>query len=195
MAFDPKKGVMRQHFSAIGPKMVGMKHSSDIVICAFEYYVKSRSLYNRLRHDFQLLLTTWRRMTSKVSKLNEIFLRSVFNIANTSQHVCMIFYDEVYIKKMFYYHDKQLYGKSVDNPSLLAQTVLSIISLCLNGHSKFLTRLIPISTLPSPFLFEQIEFTVQAIISVPNDVKAIVCDGNGLSLILNYVPHSLKNLS
>ena len=77
---------------------------------------------------------------------------------------------------MLLYHGKQLFGKSVDNPSLLAQTVLGIMLICLNRGPEFLTKLIPISKLTSAFLFEQIEFTVQAITLVPADVKAFICD-------------------
>ena len=44
---------------------------------------------------------------------------------------------------------------SVDNPSLLAQTVLGIMLMPFNGGSKFLTKLIPVSKLISAFLFEQ----------------------------------------
>ena len=79
---------------------------------------------------------------------------------------------------MLLYHGKQLFGKSVANLSLLAQTVLSIMLRCLNGGPKFLSKLIPISKLTLTFLFEQTELTVQAITSVPTDVKAIICDGN-----------------
>ena len=50
--------------------------------------------------------------------------------------------------------------------------------ICHNGGPKFLTKLIPISKLTSAFLFEQTELTVQAITSIPADVKAIICDGN-----------------
>ena len=46
------------------------------------------------------------------------------------------------------------------------------------GSPKLLTKLIPISKLSSAFLFEQIELIVQAITSVPADVKAIICDSN-----------------
>ena len=56
--------------------------------------------------------------------------------------------------------------------------LLGIMSICLNGGPKFLTELIPISKLTSAFLFEQIELTVQAIISVPADVKTIICNSN-----------------
>ena len=75
---------------------------------------------------------------------------------------------------MLLYHGKQLFGKSIDNSSLLAQTVLDIMFICLNGSPKFLTKLIPISKLTSAFLFEQIEF----ITFVPADVKAIIYDSN-----------------
>ena len=76
---------------------------------------------------------------------------------------------------MLLYHGKQLFGKSVDNPS---QTGLGIMLICHNRGIKFITKLIPISKLTSAFLFEQIELTVQAITSVAADVKAIICDGN-----------------
>ena len=71
-------------------------------------------------------------------------------------------------------HSKQLLGKSVVNPSPLAQTVLGKMLISLNGGPK----LIPISKFTSAFLFEQIESTVQAITSVPADIKAIIWDGN-----------------
>ena len=91
--------------------------------------------------------------------------------------MCIILHDEVYIKKMPLSHGRQ-FGKSVDNPSLLVQTELGIMLICLNVGPKFFTKLIPISKLTSAFLFEQIELTVQVITSVPADEKAIICDGN-----------------
>ena len=97
---------------------------------------------------------------------------------------------------MLRYHGKQLLDKSVDNPFLLAQTVLGIMLICLGGGGeRLLTKLIPISKLTSAFLFEQIEWTVQAISSVPADVKAIICNGIWVNqAFLNYIPHFLKNL-
>ena len=71
-----------------------------------------------------------------------------------------------------------LFGKSVDDPSLLAKTVLGIMVLCLNGGPKFLTKMIPFSRLCSAFLFEQIKLNAQSITSASADVKAIISDGN-----------------
>ena len=79
---------------------------------------------------------------------------------------------------MLLYRGKQLFSKLVDNPSLLAQTVLGIMLICLNWGPKFLTKLIPVWKLTSAFLFEQTDVTVPAITSVPTDIKAIICDGN-----------------
>ena len=151
-----------------------------MVIYAFRYYATSRTLYNRLRNNFQLpSLAILGRMMLKVTKLNEkSFLLFIFNTLNTSQKGCIILQDEVYIKKMLLSYGKQLFGKSVYSPSLLAQTVLGIMLTCLNGGPKFFTKLIPISKLTSAFLFEQIELTVQAITSLPADVKAIICNGD-----------------
>ncbi len=63
-----------------------------------------RTLYNRLRDDFQLpSLATLGWMTSKVSKLNEkSFLLSIFNTLNTSQKGCVSLHNEVNITKCFY---------------------------------------------------------------------------------------------
>ena len=52
--FDHKKNILSQQFLAMAPKMVGIKYRSDIVIRTFGYYATSRTLYNRLRDDFQL---------------------------------------------------------------------------------------------------------------------------------------------
>ena len=54
---------------------------------------------------------------------------------------------------------------------LFAPTVLGIMLICLNEDPKFFTRLIAISKLTSAFLFEQIQLRVQAITSVPANVK------------------------
>ena len=114
MAFDHKRDIFSQHFSAIASKMVVTKYSADIVIRTFEHSATLWSLHNRLRQDFELpSLGTLRRISSKTSKLWKSFLLSVFNIFNASQNGCKILHDEVYIKKMLY-HGKQLFTKSVN---------------------------------------------------------------------------------
>ena len=55
MAFDHKKDIMSQQFSAMAPKMFRIKYSPEMIIDAF-IYATSCSLYNKLREDFQLAI-------------------------------------------------------------------------------------------------------------------------------------------
>ena len=71
------------------------------------------------------------------------------------------------------YLGKQLFYESVDNPSLLAQTVLGIMLIFLKRGPTFLIRLIPISKLTSAFLVEQTELTVQAITFVLTNASKV----------------------
>ena len=160
MAFDHNRDIISQQFS----EMARMKYCLEIIICAFEYYTTSHSLYNRLRVDFLLpSLALLAKMTLKMSKLNEkSFLFSVFNNIDAHQKFCLIHDDDVYIKKTLQYHGRNFFFHLVDGLFLLC-----IILVCLNDGPKFLTNLIPISKLISAILFEQVELTILA------DVKAI----------------------
>ena len=64
--------------------------------------------------------------------------------------------------------------------------------ICLNGGPKFLTKLIPISKLISAFLFEQTELAVQAITSVPADVKVMWWQPSKSSFFKSYPALSEK---
>ena len=79
---------------------------------------------------------------------------------------------------MLLYHGGTIFGRSADNPSALAKTMLGIMIFCLNGGPKFLSRLVPVSRLRADFLFDQIKLTTQSVDAAGATVKAIVCDGN-----------------
>ena len=172
-----KKDVIQKQISVMSPKPVGTEiYGPEEIVRAFEYFATSRALYNRLRKDFQSpSITTLTRLTFKISKIDENTFLQVFENLESCQKCCIILHDEVYVKKMMLYHGGRLFGKSVDDPSSLAKTVLGIRVLCLNGGPKFLTKMIPVARLHSAFLFEQINFRVT---SASADVKAIISDGN-----------------
>ena len=90
---------------AMSAKTSGTKiYDPEIVIRAFEYFATSRSLYNRLRVDYQLpSVSTLTRITSKVSKFFETtFLHGVFKCLKENQKLCVLMHDEIYVKKYFY---------------------------------------------------------------------------------------------
>lgn len=92
------------------------------------------------------------------------------------------------MKKMLLYYGRQIFGKPVGNPFLLAQTVLVIMLVGLNGDPKFLSKFIPTWKLTSAFLFDKVELTVEA--------NIIVYYGNYISqaFFKNYIQYFLKNL-
>ena len=70
-------------------KTFGTKiNGPEIIIRAFEYFATSRSLYNRLRVDYQLpSVSTLTRITSKVSKLSETtFLHGVLSVLKRTKN-------------------------------------------------------------------------------------------------------------
>ena len=79
-------------------------------------------------------------------------------------------HDEI-CEKMLLYHGGTLFGKSVDDQSFLAQTILGIMIVCLHDGPKFLSNMLPISKLNSGFLLEQMYVTNQAIISAGGRVS------------------------
>ena len=79
MEIDNKKCVFQEHLSGMAPTVGKRMYSQELIVRAFEYSTTSRSLYNRLRIDYQLpSIKTLTRITSEASASNETcFMRSV----------------------------------------------------------------------------------------------------------------------
>ena len=65
------------------------------------------------------------------------FLKRVLHNLPVWQRRCVLLWDEVYIKSSLTYHGGTLFGKAVDHPDKLAQTVLSMMIKCLYGGPEF----------------------------------------------------------
>ena len=76
-------------------------YSQELVLRAFQYFAASRSLYNRIRVDYQLQsIKTLTRITPKVSTFNETcFVRGV---EKKNQKQCVITQHVTYEKKCCY---------------------------------------------------------------------------------------------
>ena len=74
-----------------------------------------------------------------MSKLSEAsFLRKVFQTIDQNQKLCIVLLKEVYVKKTMLFHGGTVFGKAVNYPEKLANTVLSIMVVCLYGGPCFL---------------------------------------------------------
>ena len=181
MTLNNRQTVIQQQIDSMTPQTVGKSiYSQEMIVRAFQYFAMSRTLYNRLRIDYQLpSVKTLTRITSKVSKSNEKqFLQGIFSSLPENQRLCVLLHDEIYVKKMLLYHGGSLFGKAVNDPSVLASTVLGFMVCCLFGGPKFITKMLPLSKLNSDFLRQQVDTTVESISESSGNSVAILCDAN-----------------
>ena len=153
----------------------------EVVTRAFEYFATSRSLYSRLAKDYQLpSIRTLTRITSKVGSQDDTsFLQNVLQHVETWQRRCILMLDEVYVKAALTYHGGTLFGKSVDNPAMLANTVLAFMVKCCFGGPEFFMKLLPVSNLNADFLVDQTKTILEKINEQANgEILAIIADGN-----------------
>ena len=158
LQMDNKKTIIHQQSNLLNQTKVGeIKYPVQIIVRAYEYFSKSRTLYNRLRSDYQLpSISTLTKVTSKVSKITDSkFLKSVFEKLQQQQKACIILIDEVYMKSCLTYHGGCIYGKAVNNPEENATTVLAFMLISLYGGPKFLVKMLPVHKLDAEFQFEQ----------------------------------------
>ena len=165
------------------------KYEIETIVRAFEYFALSRTTYNRIREDFELpSIATLTRLTSKVKSVDdESYLRTVFeNLKDERQKACILLLDEVYVKTALQYHGGMLFGKAVNNPSVLANTVLCFMIVNFFGGPKFLCKMLPVRNLNADFLFNQANSILSSIRSVGGNVVAIICDGNRVNQAFFY---------
>ena len=96
-----KTDVIHQQLKILLSNSVGTKlYSPDVIIRAFSYFATSRSLYNRMRSDFQFPpIRTLTRITSSISKQTDLrFLMNIFQSLEEKQKICILLHDKVYIK-------------------------------------------------------------------------------------------------
>lgn len=80
---------------------------------------------------------------------------------------------------MLLYHGGSLFGKLVDDSTLLVQTLLGLMMYCFYGGTNFFASMLPISKLNSNFLIEQADVTTQSIRKGGGTLRAVACDENG----------------
>ena len=71
-----------------------------------------------------------------------------------------------------------LFGKAVNHPTKLANTVLSFMVVTLFGGPKFLCKMLPGCNLSANIVFEQTNLLLDAIKYSGGKVVATICDGN-----------------
>ena len=146
----------------MGPVKVGAKlYDPDIVVRAFKYFATSRSLYSKLRDDYQFpSIRTLTKITSAIaSKGDSSFLKGIFKPLTPKQRSCVIIQDEVYVKKSLTYAGT-IFGKAANDPTLLADTMLGIMINNLHGGPTFVDKMIPETKMTANYLYDTVDLSV-----------------------------------
>ena len=116
---------------------------------AFQYFSLSRACYNRLRQDLELPSdkTLTRLVSITKNTDNKRFFQSVFSSLNEKQKSSVLLVDEVYLKPSLQFHGGNLFGHAVNKPSLLANTILPLMTVSLFGGQEFVCKMIPVRQL------------------------------------------------
>ena len=106
----------------------------------------------------------------------------------------MLLHDEVYVKKALLYHGGEVFGRAVNNPSALAETMLGQMLICLHGGPKFMISMVPVANLNANFLYGQLMMSLDSIENASGKHKAVICDGNRTNqTVLDNLRQSKEN--
>ena len=150
--------VIQQHIESISSTVGTRIYSPNMNMKVFQYFAT--------------------RITSKVSKVEDVpFLKRVLDTTEKNQKYCVLLHDEVYVKKMLLYCGGTVFGKAQNHTSKLAETVLGIMIICLQGRPSFISKIVPVSNLYTNYLHDQVVSSQTNIEQAGGIVTAIVCDG------------------
>lgn len=182
LPIDHKKSIIfEQMLSMNSLVFIGeKKYSPDMVARAFEYFSLSRTLYSRLRDDYELpSISLMTKLTSKVRNVEDNdFLKFYFEKCSIFQRQVILLIDEIYVKPQLTYQGGNIFGKSVNLPNELAKTVLGIMICSLFGGKQFLYKALPVTGLDANFQYDQTVQTIEKIKKCGGSVVAIICDNN-----------------
>ena len=156
------------------------KYSPETLVRQFEYFATSRAMYKRLREDYQLpSITTLTRLTSKCNNLKDHqFLQMFFGSLEDSQKTCLLLIDEVYVKPALHFHAGSIFGRAVNRPDQLANTVLGFKIVTFFGGPTILYKMLPVKCLDAAFMFEQFMIIWNCKKEADGNLFGIICDNN-----------------
>ena len=71
-----------------------------------------------------------------------------------------------------------MFSRVADDSQSFAKFVVGVMISCMFGRSVFISKILPIEKLNSPFLYEKIRLTFDVTNQSSSEVKALTCDGS-----------------
>ena len=164
----------------------GRRYSSKTMNTAISLYLNSKSCYRLLRKV--LALPAPITLTRNIGNLTTIGSDSdaeyisdlVFS--NVDNRLCMIVFDEIYVKPSLRFRGGHVIGYSADRPQELARTVLSfmvklIFPTC-KIMSSFVVKFVPVFTLKADFLKTQVNNVLKLVEKAGGRCIGLMCDNH-----------------
>ena len=108
-------------------------------------------------------------------------VNSVFSHLDGAQKYCKLLVDEVYVKPAVRYQGNHIIGFANDQEKP-ARTILALMVCPLLGAPAFVARLIPIYTINSKLLFEQINILIKIIHESSGSVFLVMNDNHSANI-------------
>ena len=106
-------------------------------------------------------------------------MHSIFrNLSDPRQKTRILLLDELHVKMTLQYHGGALFGKAVNKPHLLANTVLSFLIVRLFGGPILLCKMLPVREVDVKFLFKQTNLIIDANKCDGGNRVAVISDRN-----------------
>lgn len=87
-------------------------------------------------------------------------------------------FEKVYVKKAMYFYGGTVFGKVVNNPSVLNSIIIGITISCQYGGPTFVSKMFPVANLTAEFLRVEILKTIESITSAGALTKVLAFDNN-----------------
>ena len=156
---------LAEQLKAVSTKPTGQRYSEMPISfrCAVTLFLRSRNCYNELRK--LLNLPTPKTIKSCFGKLGtpgsidecQRTANKAFSMLEGNQLDTKIMVDEIHIAPSIRYRGDHLIGSSVDQPDKAAKTVLRLLVETMFGGPSFMGRLLPVYSIDSEILFDQIQ--------------------------------------
>lgn len=171
-----------EQFELLETSKNSRRYSSETMKSATSLFLRSRNAYSCLRNLLCLPhADTIRKQFGGLGRIGtEVEATDTINVIMSKfsglQKNCCIMFDEIYIKPSLRFRGCHVVGEAEDVPGKAARTVLAIMLKPILTSECFVVRLVPVFSLTTEFLYDQLCRIIKIVHAHNSRVLALICD-------------------